>query len=1096
MAATATQVALEIVSRPFDTIKELALCPEQDMDDIRKWSEPIPSWREECVHEVISRRCAEKPEALAVSAWDGELMYQELERLSSNLAAQLTGQGVRMETFVALCMEKSKWTIVAILAVLKAGGAYVLLDPSWPLSRMQTMCEDLHVRSVLTSPELSQTAKNLTAQVIMVPEDAAVLHDSHVPRHPPISDPRNALYAVFTSGSTGKPKGIVVEHGAFCSRAMTTGRSVGIERHSRVLQFAGYAFDVVNRDILFTLMLGACVCVPAETDRVNHLERFMTDHRVSWASITPSVADLLDPAKVPDLKTLVLVGEAMSPATLTTWANRVQLVNGYGPAECVTICSVRSGLTANSDPRNIGRGVGSLLWIVDPQNHNRLMPVGAVGELLVAGVAVGRGYLNDLERTNAAFLQNTTWLPKVCPAFRGRLYKTGDLAQYTGDEEGTIRFLGRKDNQVKIHGQRLELGEVEHHIRNCLGHDSDLSRVVVDLISLPAGDSTAADDRKLAAFLSPGGGKQAETVGDDIRALLGPLDRASGYLKTLESYLAALVPGYMIPTLVIPIWHIPLNPSGKTDRKALRQVAVEMQPDEVAQCMGSSVSSEEGNEDNKDYDETKEERDLRKQWSRVLNVAEASIGRHDHFFRRGGDSIAVMKLARSAGEVGMSLTFADVFANPTLAAQAEMVATATGASSSSTSIGTTNSTAASSRGSDIDDEIPPFALIPEPAKKREALQVLAAEECGLSPSQIEDIYPTTPMQEGLLALTAVQQGAYISRRVYHVREGVSLTGLEAAWKATLDANPPLRTRIIQDPDGDTFQVVVRGGREETTVMPIHKDLDEYLRHDENQSMSLGQPLARLAVAARRMPAPGQSKMVCVLTMHHSIFDAWSVLLILEQVEAAYSGARLAHRPFSPFIDYIAQSAAASKDYWGAKLSNLEAVQFPALPSPTYTPAATRSTSIQVALPSPSPSSSFTVTLSNRIRLAWALTLASYTGLNDVVFGVTVSGRGASVPGIEHIAGATLATYPQRVQVRPSASIGDELQAIQGDSIATVPFEQFGLQYISRLGEEPARACRFQSLLVVQQQEEEKEVGSGILHADPDLMASRPEARMH
>lgn len=446
------------------------------------------------MHKIFSQCSAENPEALAVSAWDGELTYQELECLSSNLAAQMTGQGVRMETFVALCMEKSKWTIVAILAVLKTGGAYVLLDPSWPLSRMQTICEDLHVRLVLSSPELSQTAQNLMAQMVVVSEDAAVLPDSHVSRPLPTSDPRNALYAVFTSGSTGKPKGIVVEHGAFCSRAMTTGRSLGIERDSRVLQFAGYAFDVVNRDILFTLMLGACVCVPAETDRVNRLEGFMTDHHVSWASITPSVADLLDPAKVPDLKTLVLVGEAMSAVTLATWANRVQLINGYGPAECVTLCSVCSGLTANSDPRNIGRGVGSLLWIVDPQDHNRLMPVGAVGELLVAGVAVGRGYLNDPERTNAAFLQDATWLPKVCPGFRGRLYKTGDLAQYTGDEEGTIRFLGRKDNQVKIHGQRLESGELEHYIRNCLGDNSDINRVVVDLVSLPAGDSTAADN--------------------------------------------------------------------------------------------------------------------------------------------------------------------------------------------------------------------------------------------------------------------------------------------------------------------------------------------------------------------------------------------------------------------------------------------------------------------------------------------------------------------------------------------------------------------------------------------------------------------------
>lgn len=873
MAATARQVVAEIMRRPYSLIKDLDLCSEEDVATIRAWSEPVPSAHEECVDQVIAQRYAEEPDALAVSAWDGELTYQELDQRAATLATHLASRGVRGETFVALCFEKSKWTIVALLAVLKVGGAYVLLDPSYPQARMQAMCDDLQVSLALASPSLAATAESVMAQVMVVSEDAyAVNHDA-----PDVSSgeglgarhhPGNALYAVFTSGSTGRPKGIVVDHGPFCSRAATTGQALGIQRNSRVLQFASHAFDVVNRDVLFTLMLGACICIPSETDRVNRLETFMTDQRVSWASITPSVADLLDPTKVPHLQTLVLVGEAMSPGTLATWAHCVQVFNGYGPAECVTLCSVRSGMTRDSDPHNIGRGEGSLLWLVDPRDHHRLMPVGAVGEILVAGVAVGRGYVNDQEKTDAVFLQDTAWLRRVCPQFRGRLYKTGDLAQYTGDADGSMRFLGRKDNQVKIHGQRVELGEVEQHVRSTLAPEG-IEHVVVDLISLPAlSSSTGNDERRLTAFLASSGGKSVECDREeDLRAMLGPVEQAPDYLSTLQSHLVASLPRYMVPVVIIPLLHLPLNRSGKTDRKTLRRIHGAMQPSEMALCMGTDhehVPCEDS------LALTRDEEWLRTQWSRVLNIAESSIGRHDNFFHRGGDSLAAIKLVGLARDAGVALTFEVTFLEPTLAAQAS-IAAATSASPSSSS---SHSTAVTNDSLDV--------------TRQPDLLAFAAKECGLSLSQIEDMYPTTPMQEGLLALTAIQPGKYISRRVYDVRDGVSLAGLKNAWRAAFNANPPLRTRIVQTPDGETFQVVVRDGKDAPTTIPTAlRDLGEYLHLDQGLSMSLGAPLARLAVVSRQTSGLNQGKLACVLTMHHSVFDAWSVPLILEQVEAAY-----------------------------------------------------------------------------------------------------------------------------------------------------------------------------------------------------------------
>ncbi|KAF7168162.1 hypothetical protein CNMCM5623_001264 [Aspergillus felis] len=1015
MAAAVSQVAVQIAERSSATIGDLNLLSEHDIRVIREWNKDSPIELDRCVHQMISEQSAQNLGRLAVSAWDGELTYNELESLSSNLAHHLSDRGVGPEKFVAICLEKSKWAIVAILAVLKAGGAYTLLDPSHPIARMRDMCNRLRVTIVLSSASSLHRAADLAETVILVSKFAQ--HEPANRNEPDLAKAcaHNALYAVFTSGSTGKPKGIIVEHGSFCSRAMTTGRLLSIDRHSRVLQFSSYAFDVVNRDVLFTLIFGGCICIPSEAERLSNLGGFMAKSQVNWASLTPSVAELLNPTKIPDLETLVLVGESMSPSCLTKWADRVLLVNGYGPAECVTVCCLRKGLTVTSDRMNIGTASGSVTWLVDPNDHNKLVPIGAVGEIVIEGPAVGRGYINDPEKTRESFLPDAPWLRTFKRTCHGKLYKTGDLAQYA--EGGTLRFMGRKDNQVKIHGQRVELEEVECQVRNVLTEmpDSSIHDVAVELCS-----PVKAKDSRLVAYLALG---QRTT---ERSQLLAPLERASTYLKELEVRMAELVPHYMIPTIVVPVWYIPLNNSCKKDRRKLRQLVFDMTEAEAALCMGVN-STPEG-------PRSTGELNLRTLWSQALNLEESSISTNDNFFQRGGDSIAAMKLAGLAHDVRIFLTFSDIFTHPTLSAQAHLARDKIAGQKSYTSTA--------------------FGLIDGEAKRQE-LVALSAKECGISPLLVEDIYPATPMQEGLIAMTAIQPGVYVAQRIWELQEHINLSALKKAWKATFDANPSLRTRIVQFSNGETLQVVVRG----QFNCPIYRDLDNCLREGRSQPIQLGRPLAELAIVQGESGRPN----ACVLTVHHSIYDAWSISIILKQVEAAYQAQPLPSQPFSPFVDYIQQVSDSAKEHWKAEFSDFAAVQFPLLPSPGYIPAATGSEHLDVELPT---YVGYNITLASRIRLAWAITVARYTQSNDVVFGVTVSGRSAPVSGIDKIVGATVATYPLRVQLR-SISVLEQLRAIQENLLATVPFEQYGLQHISRLGDEAARACQFQSLLVIQ-----------------------------
>jgi amino acid adenylation domain-containing protein/thioester reductase-like protein len=1038
MAAAVSRVMNALLEQPLMAIGNLDLCNEDDIDILQKWNNFKTTLQEECVHDLISKQAVDNPNSVAVNAWDGQFTYHDLDRLSSNLAVHLQGMGIIPETYVALCFEKSKWLVVSLLAVIKAGAAYVVIEPYYPLKRMKEICIQLQINVLLASSDLLHTASKLSDQVLVVKEGSEYLHDGRngdeQKAEMSTNNPHNALYVVFSSGSTGNPKGIVVEHSAFVSWGMMLRQAIFLDSQSRVLQFSSFAFLIAHRDVLLTLMLGGCVCMPSESQRLNHLETFMTEYQVNWANLTPSVAALLDPDMTPTLETLLLTSEPMSLSSLTTWEGRVNLIFAYGQGESVSLCCVRHNPTVGSDRKNVGHRIGRSVWLVDPDDHDKLVPVGAVGELVIEGPVLARGYL-DAERTALAFLDNAAWVRRLKPGQRGRLYKTGDLAQFTDD--GSVRYLSRKDNSTKLYGQRLDIDEVVRHIQGCLAglSDTTVRDVVVDLCHPPN-----SNDIKLVAFL--GFSRTSPSTSGDV--LLGPLDRASAYLQQIKSHLAGLVPRYMIPALVVTVSRIPLNLSGKTDRRRLLELLSRMTPSELDLSMGSNVSHEDPCTD--------QERSLCSLWSQTLKVAESSIGRHDDFFQRGGDSLAVMKLVSAAHAAGLSLTFGDVFANPLLLDQANLM------------------------GSGQDQEqrnyiCAPFELITK--SRKHAVIVVAARECALSESQIEDIYPATPIQEGLIALNALRPGSYVSQRVYKIEsDGFSVSRFKAAWNATLDTNPPLRTRFIRcSDDGSTYQVVVRT----EFKLDSHNDLENYLAQDRASPMNLGSPLVRLCLIA----SPRGEVNLCVVTMHHCIYDAWSMSVLLDQVHAVYHGNILDPQPFSGFVKYVQQSNENASEYWRTEMADVQAEQFPALPSTTHYLNTTESETLDIPLPPRNATAN--ITLSTCLQLAWAVTLANYTRLDDVVFGLTVSGRGSPVPGIDKMAGPTIATFPLRVQLRPASSINEELQALQSRVISTMPFGHFGMQNISRVGDDAARACRFQSLLVIQQSQSTSK-RSGILRS--------------
>lgn len=441
-------------SDPFTKVSDITQISKADTQQIMKWNSACdpPKQSQTVVHALFEQRQQSQPDDVAICSWDGELSYRELDEYSSRLAAHLRAQySVGPESLVTICFEKSLWVVVAMLAVLKAGGACVPTDPKHPTGRLQTILQCLGRNSanlVLTSAAHKDRLSAIGCRVLIVDaSQIAILTVADGLRNS-TATPSTSAFVVFTSGSTGNPKGIVLEHSALCSSLLAHGSFIQLGTHSRVLQFAAHTFDISIGDIFGTLVHGGCVCIPSEYDRMNNLSGAIQHFRANHISLTTTVASYLQPEDVPSLKVLVVAGEPMTKTVVEQWAASITLINMYGPAECTVYCIGKFGIHREDNYTNIGKGVGAMVWITNDQDYNSLLPIGSIGEILIEGPNLARGYLGDGAQTQAAFIEDPAWAKSQGGSSVRRFYRTGDLGFYNPD--GSIAFVGRNDGQIKV----------------------------------------------------------------------------------------------------------------------------------------------------------------------------------------------------------------------------------------------------------------------------------------------------------------------------------------------------------------------------------------------------------------------------------------------------------------------------------------------------------------------------------------------------------------------------------------------------------------------------------------------------------------------
>lgn len=629
------QTLLEgIVASPEKSVYELALLSAKEQEQqIFIWNDTAKDYgRKQCVHELLETQVEKTPEAPAVLFEQETWSYRELNQRANQLAHRLRKHGIGPDRLIGIYLDRSFAMVIALFGILKAGGGYVPIDPSYPQERIDYLLEDSRVELVLTQQEYAARLVTSSQVRCMVLDHELALSQQESELNPEqVVTPDHLAYVIYTSGSTGRPKGVMVTHGGLANYLRWALLAYDVEQGSGSVLHSSLAFDLSVTSLFTPLLAGQPLILLPEAQGLDALANALRQSRsLSLLKATPAHLKLLTEQLSAEevagrMRGLVIGGEALQWEHVAFWqahAPQTRMFNEYGPTETVVGCCVYEVL-----PQKQGSGSGvpigspianTQIYVLDQDLQP--VPIGVRGDVYIGGTGLARGYWQRPELTAERFVPHP-WSKDP----GARLYQTGDVARSLPD--GTLEFLGRTDAQVKLRSFRIELGEIETVLRQ---HES-----VQDATVLLRKDTTG--DSYLVAYYAVGENQISE--------------------ETLRQYLYNKLPSYMMPTYLLLLASLPITPNGKVDRAAL--------PDPQQARRSSSLGHEE-------LAATEIEATLATIWCEVLTLPR--VGRHDHFFAIGGNSLKVTRvISRMRHAFGIDFPLRLLFEQPVIVGLAQVI---------------------------------------------------------------------------------------------------------------------------------------------------------------------------------------------------------------------------------------------------------------------------------------------------------------------------------------------------------------------------------------------------------------------------------------
>ncbi|OTB09392.1 hypothetical protein M426DRAFT_50371 [Hypoxylon sp. CI-4A] len=909
--------------------------------------------------------------------------YHELDQMGNRAASLLSLHNIPPGSIVATCFNKCPEAYFSILGILKAGCAFLSLDPAAPASRLEFILKDSAAACLLIGSDLNASLNFDTAVPIYEISESALLALPAYFDLPVQISPADTCYCLYTSGTTGTPKGCLISHENTVQAMLAFEKlfSGHWNARSRWLQFASFHFDVSVLEQYWSWFVGITVVAAPRDVILADIAMTISSLGITHIDLTPSLARLVSPDEVPSLCDGVFItgGEQLRGEILQTWGPKEVIYNAYGPTEATIGVTMYQRVPANGRPSNIGAqfpNVGT--YVLEPGTETPVLR-GGVGELCVSGKLVGRGYLNREDLTRERF--------PTLERYNDRVYRTGDLVRVFHD--GSFDFIGRADDQVKLRGQRLEIGEINHAIKTGL---SDQISDVVTFVTRHLGQ----DRDLLVSFLAPVTGPDVPT---ELQICSGQRFRDISQIA-LEACKNRL-PGYMVPTYILCVSFIPLSANNKADIKRLKQLFADLSHDHLRDLISGSTKS------GKTLNEA--EQLVALAISAITRVKDTDISPSSSIFELGIDSINVARLALILQSRGFAAAKpALILRHPQIRRLSQVLG--------QTDLAATNKQAL---------QLKQYIRAQYHRHIGMACRVLEIDN-----AEVEYIAPCTPLQEGMItrSKTTKAQSVYFNQFHIDLDVHISISRLKNSWDRVLTECAILRTAFLLTADGYIQVAINIKAVPWFEIDVLESEVEGIVSERRNRWIASNLDTIRYPIEIDYFEYDG--KRTLLLRLFHAVYDGHSLGLILRRVNSLYNG-ELPTR-FPAFVDVLPYGPLLkhkeSKPFWERIFENYIYQPIPVLET---NPEVTDACASRVFHINNVESRRITLGVTHQtvLQAAWLVTLHRHLGFAPTI-GVVYSGRSLVFDGIENVIGPVLNTLPFHVDPAVHPSWASLIHAIQ------------------------------------------------------------------